>query len=107
MHVQCFMLRHNCTALLLRRELKRHNLNPVVFSIQFSYVMYPAKVHVFHHSTGILSQVRTKLRDWTVWQARAVCYSQAALSSNDSKTLVLIVCITKLIPLAGIDKESS
>ena len=38
-------------------------------------------------STGILSQIRTKLRDWAVWQARAGCYSQAALSSNDSKTL--------------------
>ena len=31
--------------------------------------------------------MRTKLRDWAVWQARAGCYSQAALSSNDSKTL--------------------
>ena len=33
--------------------------------------------------TGISSQIRTKLRDW----ARAGCYSQAALPSNDSKTL--------------------
>ena len=31
--------------------------------------------------------MRIKLRDWAVWQARAGCYSQAALSSNDSKTL--------------------
>ena len=38
-------------------------------------------------NTGISSQIRTKLRDWAVWQARAGCYSQAALSSNDSKTL--------------------
>ena len=38
-------------------------------------------------SRGILSQIRSKLRDWAVWQARAGCYSQAALSSNDSKTL--------------------
>ena len=38
-------------------------------------------------STGISSQIRTNLRDWAVWQARAGCYSQAALSSNDSKTL--------------------
>ena len=30
---------------------------------------------------------RTKLHDWAVWQATARCYSQAALSSNDSKTL--------------------
>ena len=33
------------------------------------------------------SQIRTKLRDWAVWQARAGCYSSAALSLNDSKTL--------------------
>ena len=33
-------------------------------------------------STGILSEIGTKLRDWAVWQARAGCYSQAALSSN-------------------------
>ena len=31
--------------------------------------------------------MRTKLRDWAVWQSRAGCYSRAALSSNDSKTL--------------------
>ena len=37
--------------------------------------------------TGILNQMKTKLRDWVVWQARAGCYSQALLSSNDSKTL--------------------
>ena len=27
------------------------------------------------------------MRDWAIWQAGAGCYSQAALSSNDSKTL--------------------
>ena len=27
------------------------------------------------------------MRDWAVWQAGADCYSQAALSPNDSKTL--------------------
>ena len=25
----------------------------------------------FYHHTGISSQIRTKLRDWAVWQARA------------------------------------
>ena len=35
--------------------------------------------------TGVSSQIRTKLSDRAVWQARAGCYSQAALSSNDSK----------------------
>ena len=37
--------------------------------------------------TGILSQIRTKLSDWAAWQAGAGCYSQDALSSNESKTL--------------------
>ena len=36
---------------------------------------------------GISSEIRTKLRDWAVWQAKGGCYSQAASSSNDSKTL--------------------
>ena len=40
-------------------------------------------------STGISCEIRTKLRDWAIWQARAGCYSQAALSSNDSKTCIL------------------
>ena len=34
--------------------------------------------------------MRTKLCDWAFWQARACCYSQAALYSNDSKTLYLL-----------------
>ena len=42
-------------------------------------------------SRGISSQIRTKLRDWAVWQARAGRYSQAALSSNDSKTLYTFI----------------
>ena len=37
-------------------------------------------------ATGILSEIGTKLRDWAVGQAGGSCYSQAALSSNDSKT---------------------
>ena len=36
---------------------------------------------------GILSEIRTKLRDWAVGQVGAGCYSWAALSSNDSETL--------------------
>ena len=38
------------------------------------------------HCTGFSSEIGTKLRDWAVWQAGGSCYSQAALSSNDSKT---------------------
>ena len=41
--------------------------------------------------TGISSEIRTKLPDWVIWQARAGCYSQAALSSNDSKTLYTLI----------------
>ena len=41
--------------------------------------------------TGISSEIKTKLRDWTVWQARAGYYSQPVLSSNDSKTLYFIL----------------
>ena len=41
--------------------------------------------------TGISSQIRTKLRDWAVRQARAGCYCPAALSSNDSKTLYIFL----------------
>ena len=37
--------------------------------------------------TGFSSEIRTKLRDWAVGQARGSFYSQASLSSNDSKTL--------------------
>ena len=36
--------------------------------------------------TGFSSEIGTKLRDWALGQAGAGCYSQAALSSNDSKT---------------------
>ena len=48
---------------------------------------------------------RTKLRDWAVREARAGYYSQAALSSNDSKTRCprcmkhFIPCHLLLIPL--------
>ena len=37
--------------------------------------------------TGFLSQIGTKLRDWAIGQAWGSCFSWAALSSNDSKTL--------------------
>ena len=38
-------------------------------------------------STGFSSKIGTKLRESAVGQAVGSCYSQAALSSNDSKTL--------------------
>ena len=37
--------------------------------------------------TGFSSEIGTKLRGWAVGQAGGSCCSQAALSSNDSKTL--------------------
>ena len=44
-----------------------------------------------NRDTGISSQIRTKLRDWAIGQARAGCYSQAAVSSNYSKTLYMLL----------------
>ena len=41
----------------------------------------------FVSSTGFSSEIGTKLRDWAVGQAEGSCCFQAALSSNDSKTL--------------------
>ena len=38
-------------------------------------------------TTGFASQIRTRLRYWTIWPVRAVCQYLAALSSIDSKTL--------------------
>ena len=38
------------------------------------------------NSTGILSHLWAKLRDWAIRQAGAGCYSWAAFSSNDSRT---------------------
>ena len=40
--------------------------------------------------TGFSSEIGTKLRDWAVGQAGGSCYSRAALSSNDSKTLYML-----------------
>ena len=40
-----------------------------------------------NRSTGFSSEIGTKLRDRAVGQAWGSCYSWAALSSNDSKTL--------------------
>ena len=39
--------------------------------------------------TGFSSEIGTKLRESAVGQAGGSCYSQAALSSNDSKTLYI------------------
>ena len=57
------------------------------YSIKNLFLMY---------STGISSELRTNLCDWAAWQARAGCYSQAAVSSYDSKTLYVYSCYTQL-----------
>ena len=51
------------------------------------YAPMVASCHLTAVSTGFLSEIGTKLRDWAVGQAWGSCYSWAALSSNDSKTL--------------------
>ena len=56
---------------------------PVIYISYLSHL----KSHItFDPDTGFLSEIGTKLRDWAIGQAGAGCYSQAALSSNDSKT---------------------
>ena len=48
-----------------------------------------------------LSEIRTKLHDWAVGQAGGSCYSQAALSSNDSKTLYVVAAIESELERVG------
>ena len=43
----------------------------------------------FAQYTGFSSEIGTKLRESAVGQAGGSCYSRAALSSNDSKTLYI------------------
>ena len=45
--------------------------------------------------TGILSQLRAKLRDRAVRPVRAGCYSRAALSLTDSKTRYIVTVMTR------------
>ena len=45
------------------------------------------QILISNSCTGFSSEIGTKLRDWAVGQAWGSCYSWAALSSNDSKTL--------------------
>ena len=40
--------------------------------------------------TGISSQIGTKLHDWAIWQARADCYSLAAMSSMTQRRCRLV-----------------
>ena len=42
--------------------------------------------YVLIFCTGFSSEIGTKLRDWADGHVGGSCYSQAALSSNDSKT---------------------
>ena len=54
----------------------QNKLPPFIFMIELA-----------KSNTGFSSEIGTKLRDWAVGQAGGSCYSRAALSSNDSKTL--------------------
>ena len=49
--------------------------------------------------TGFLSEIGTKLRDWAVGQAWGSCYSWAAVSSNDSKTLYIYKIVVLTVPM--------
>ena len=59
-------------------------------AVHFRYLRVVSVLAVLPH-TGILSEIGSKLRDWAVWEARAGCYSQAALSTNYSKTLLILL----------------
>ena len=68
----------------------------IALTHHFCLVLYAAFTEPGHHllaepflSTGFSSEIGTKLRDWAVGQAGGSCYSRAALSSNDSKTLYI------------------
>ena len=52
-------------------------------------------------TSGIASQIRNKLRYWAVGPARGSCYSQAALSSNGSKTLYSLNMHAHLLDLTA------
>ena len=87
------------------RSARTGNLsNGLITIVHLSYRARGSRNHIQIHFggvTGISSEIRTKLRDWAVLQARASCYSQAALYSNDSKTLYLIQKNRKFSPPAG------
>ena len=55
----------------------------------YDIVVDSKQLHAVESRSWFLSEIGTKLRDWAVGQAGGSCYSQAALSSNDSKTLYL------------------
>ena len=57
-------------------------------------------------NTGFSSQIGTKLRDLAVGLAVAGCYSQAPLSSNDSKTRYSILVLFQ-VSLSKVHRLSS
>ena len=68
-------------------------LLPLAPSLSFGKCTCTCDVRTWRKDhTGISSEIRTKLRDSAIWQARAGCYSQAALSSNDSDELRGMYC---------------
>ena len=71
----------------LNTALVGHHNNTVHISIPPEFFIVPS---IFSSVTGFSSQMGTKLCDWDAWQAGAGCYSQAALSSNESNTQYFI-----------------
>ena len=59
-------------------------------SCRWCYVSINSANKSYTPCTAISSERRAKLRDWAIWPVRANCYTQAALSSNDSKTLYVV-----------------
>ena len=70
-------------SLLVQGDLE--GLGPWFGRLRFEMLHHPT--WAVGTTTGFLSEIGTKLRDWAVGQAGGSCYSRAALSSNDLKTL--------------------
>ena len=81
--------------------LAGHPISGLHCSMKDLKLVYPNQPH-----TGFSSEIGTKLHDWAVGQAGGSCYSQASLSSNDSKTryssmLATLSGDTKIFDLAA------
>ena len=90
------LVQNFCSRLQIRgRELQRND-SP-------SHTKMPSRIISLRLSTGFSSEIGTKLRDWAVGQAGGCCYSRAALSSNDSKTLYCLRFPPDMIEVRQLD----
>ena len=72
----------------VKRRLQLSSQFIFVLFVKIQFAEFCSQI-IWTPCTGFSSEIGTKLRDWAVGQAWGSCYSWAALSSNDSKTLYL------------------